>query len=61
MCKIEVCLIKIWLIGILGSDQDFTPDNHCLQSTRAIEWQWLSGVIDHFQLTEFWLNELDYT
>ena len=36
-------LIGTWLIGSSGSDQDFTPDNHCYDSLLVCHNNGLSG------------------
>ena len=45
-------LIRTWLIGSSGSDQDFTPDNHCydrqVASLSVITMAYQVRNLDHF-------------
>ena len=59
-------LIGTWLIGSSGSDQDFTPDNHCYDRQVAclsvITMAYQVRNLDHFlnsQLTRFRLSGVD--
>ena len=59
-------LIRTWLIGSSGSDQDFTPDNHCydrqVASLSVITMAYQVRNLDHFlnsQLTRFQLSGVD--
>ena len=59
-------LIGTWLIGSSGSDQDFTPDNHCddrqVASLSVITMAYQVRNLDHFlnsRLTRFRLSGVD--
>ena len=59
-------LIGTWLIGSSGSDQDFTPDNHCYDRQVAclsvITMAYQVRNLDHFlnsRLTRFRLSGVD--
>ena len=59
-------LIGTWLIGSSGSDQDFTPDNHCydrqVASLSVITMAYQVRNRDHFlnsRLTRFRLSGVD--
>ena len=59
-------LIRTWLIGSSGSDQDFTPDNHCydrqVASLSVITMAYQVRNLDHFlnsRLTRFRLSGVD--
>ena len=61
-------LIGTWLIGSSGSDQDFTPDNHCydrqVASLSVITMAYQVRNHDHFlnsRLTRFRLSGVDCT
>ena len=58
-------LIGTWLIGSSGSDQDFTPDNHCYdRQVASLSVITMVRNHDHFlnsQLTRFRLSGVDCT